>query len=194
MSTTATSADATARALLDAALRVFAEQGVRSARMEDVAAAAGVSRATLYYHFRSREALLEALVLDGVDGLAGAVTGTIDAGAAVEDVVAAAIHYFAEHAGLVRLLVTELWALPEEPGRLAARLEQDVVGPLAARIAEGVDRGELRRCDPRIAAAALIGQVEAVVGSRLLRDEPLSLDVVEPELVAFARAALEAER
>ncbi|MFO8075652.1 MAG: TetR/AcrR family transcriptional regulator [Egibacteraceae bacterium] len=193
MATTATPADATARALLDAALRVFVEQGVRSARMEDVAAAAGVSRATLYYHFRSREALLEALVLDGVDGLAGAVTGTIDDGAPVEQVVAAAVRYFAEHAGLVRLLVTELWALPEEPGRLAARLEEAVVGPLAARIAEGVERGELRRCDPRIAAAALIGQVEAVVGSRLLRDEPLTLDVVEPELVAFARAALKAE-
>ncbi len=193
MSTTATPAEPTARALLDAALRVFAEQGVRAARMEDVAAAAGVSRATLYYHFRSREALLEALLLDGVDGLAEAVTGTIEAGGAVEDVVAAAIRYFAEHAGLVRLLVTELWALPEEPGRLAARLEEAVVGPLADRIAEGIARGELRHCEPRIAAAALMGQVEAVVGSRLLREEPLGLDSVEPELVAFTRAALAPE-
>lgn len=47
--------------LLDAAARTFTERGA-SASMADVAAAAGVGRATLYRHFPNRDALLRGLV------------------------------------------------------------------------------------------------------------------------------------
>ena len=44
--------------LLEAALRVFASQGYRNARLEQVAAAAGVTKGALYHYFRNKEALL----------------------------------------------------------------------------------------------------------------------------------------
>lgn len=44
--------------ILDAAERVFAERGVRRARMGEVAEAAGCSRATLYRYFATKEALV----------------------------------------------------------------------------------------------------------------------------------------
>src|ERR671932_1602508 len=47
-------------AILDAAAHVLAVRG-RQASMTDVAAAAGVARATVYRYFPSRQALLEAL-------------------------------------------------------------------------------------------------------------------------------------
>jgi len=52
--------DRTASAILDAAAHVFSEQGT-AASLADVAAAAGVSRATLYRYYPNREALLKAL-------------------------------------------------------------------------------------------------------------------------------------
>ena len=50
-------------ALLDAAYDVALAGGWTKARMADVAAAAGVSRQTLYYEFGSKDALAEALAL-----------------------------------------------------------------------------------------------------------------------------------
>jgi AcrR family transcriptional regulator len=52
----------TAREILAAAEQVFAERGVREARMEEIAARAGVSVGTVYNHFEDRNALLAALV------------------------------------------------------------------------------------------------------------------------------------
>jgi len=46
------------RAILDAALRVFAQRGYAAARISDVAEAAGVGKGTVYLYFASKEDLL----------------------------------------------------------------------------------------------------------------------------------------
>ena len=46
------------REILAAALRLFADRGYTATSLEDVARAAGVTKGTIYYYFRSKEALL----------------------------------------------------------------------------------------------------------------------------------------
>ncbi|HEY5492260.1 MAG TPA: TetR/AcrR family transcriptional regulator [Gemmatimonadaceae bacterium] len=48
--------------ILDAALRVFAARGYSATRLEDVAAAAGVTKGTIYYYFKNKEDILDRLV------------------------------------------------------------------------------------------------------------------------------------
>ncbi len=45
--------------ITDVALRVFAERGFDGASMDDVARAAGITKAAIYHHVTSKEALLE---------------------------------------------------------------------------------------------------------------------------------------
>ncbi|MEQ7125675.1 helix-turn-helix domain-containing protein [Actinopolymorpha sp. B11F2] len=47
--------------LLDTALRLFVERGYVGVRVEDIAKAAGISRATFYKHFSEREEILAEL-------------------------------------------------------------------------------------------------------------------------------------
>jgi TetR/AcrR family transcriptional regulator len=56
--------EATRDAILGAAERIFAEEGLEGARTDAIAAAAGVNKALLYYYFRSKEGLYRA-VLEG---------------------------------------------------------------------------------------------------------------------------------
>jgi AcrR family transcriptional regulator len=71
----ASSFDRVTRRLLDAALLLFARHGFQRTSLADVAAEAGVSRATLYLRFKDKQALFE--------GLAEAlVTDTLAAAAA----------------------------------------------------------------------------------------------------------------
>ncbi len=51
------------RAILDAALKVFAAQGYTGASMDAVAAEAGVTKPTLYSYFPSKESLFQAMML-----------------------------------------------------------------------------------------------------------------------------------
>src|SRR5919199_6025659 len=53
-------------AILAAALDVFVEKGFTDARLDDVAARAGVAKGTIYLYFASKEALFEALIHSGI--------------------------------------------------------------------------------------------------------------------------------
>lgn len=53
--------DRTRDAILEAALQLFAERGYIGTRVEDIAQAAGISRATFYKHFAERDQILEHL-------------------------------------------------------------------------------------------------------------------------------------
>ena len=55
-------AAATRERILDAAAQVFAEQGVSHASLEQVAEAAQVTRGAVYFHFRDKCALFQALM------------------------------------------------------------------------------------------------------------------------------------
>ena len=54
----------TRAAILSAAGRIFAQSGLAGARTETIAAAAGVNKAMLYYYFKSKVGLYEAVVED----------------------------------------------------------------------------------------------------------------------------------
>lgn len=51
-----------AERILDAAAQLFVEQGIGQPGMEDIARAAGCSRATVYRYFENKQALLQAFV------------------------------------------------------------------------------------------------------------------------------------
>ncbi|HEX6509726.1 MAG TPA: TetR/AcrR family transcriptional regulator C-terminal domain-containing protein [Chloroflexota bacterium] len=68
------------RAIMEAASALFLSQGYLGASMDDVAAAAAVSKHTVYSHFADKEQLFSAIILattDQIDELVGAVASTL---------------------------------------------------------------------------------------------------------------------
>ena len=59
----------TRAAILDAAETLFAERGFAETRLEDVAAAVGIRRASIVYYFADKPALYDAVLADVFDGL-----------------------------------------------------------------------------------------------------------------------------
>ena len=110
--------------LLDGAARAFAERGLRGSTMQSVAAAAGVAKATLYNHFRTKDEVARALLAAELDRLTALAAGL--SSAAALSVLADEV---AGHAVLRRLVddepavLTDLLATsPERWAALVARL------------------------------------------------------------------------
>lgn len=67
--------------ILDTAERVFLKAGVSRASLEDIAEAAGVTRGAIYWHFRNKSDLFEAMmrrVSLPMEGLAASVTDDVE--------------------------------------------------------------------------------------------------------------------
>lgn len=60
--------------LLDAALRLFIEQGIQATATAKIAKTAGVANGTLFHHFANKQALVEALHLSIKEEMAQAIT------------------------------------------------------------------------------------------------------------------------
>jgi AcrR family transcriptional regulator len=129
--------------LLAGAARAFAEQGLRRSTMQSVAVAAGVAKATLYNHFRTKDDVARALLALELDRLSAAASElpTDEALALLSDELGAhpVLRRLAEAEPdvLAALLGGGRWA--ELTGRLAAALRVDEDGAeLAGRWLLGV--------------------------------------------------------
>jgi AcrR family transcriptional regulator len=61
-----TKSELTKQRILDAAAKIFRSQGYAGARLSDIAATAGIQTGSMYYHFESREALVEEVLHLGI--------------------------------------------------------------------------------------------------------------------------------
>ena len=157
-------------AILEAALSVFAEHGFAAARLDDVAARAGVAKGTLYLYFKDKETLFEEVVRGAVNPLLERLGALADDPDIPFATALAAFHALFEREVLgtdrkllIRLILAEGPRFP----RIAEFHYRTVVGrvmPLIRKMAErAVRRGEIATDAvarfPQIVAAPLVTTV-----------------------------------
>lgn len=150
-------------AIVDAAVRLFSKQGYSAVSMREVAAEAGVSKANIYHHFASKEALYLAILRQSADDLAGLVESLAGGAGSFESRIAefAAGHLNHLYANPLasRLILREVFSGGNERSRF---LVDQVFGSIFERIVsifrEGQRAGVLRQeLDPALCATLLMG-------------------------------------
>ena len=151
--------------ILAAARKAFAAKGYHAATMDDVVAASGLSKGSLYWHFRSKEDLLLALADVFAEGVFAAWDAQDRLGlpvlAALRRHGDTAIAALAGERDLSRAYL-ELLSVPAARERLALVYERTRVH-LAREIERGVQSGELVPVAADVAAGLLVGAVEGVL-------------------------------
>lgn len=149
--------DHLAGTILERAAAHLAEHG--AATMSDIAQAAGVGRATLYRHFTTRDALLQAMADTAVDDLGDRLAEAGLGQAPVREAVARACRAFIATGGKY-IALTRTGHKPTD----AEAVEQRVLTPLRALIERGVTEGALRS---DIAPESMLAVLSAVVETGL---------------------------
>jgi TetR/AcrR family transcriptional regulator, fatty acid metabolism regulator protein len=156
------------RAILDAAITVFARQGFHSARVSDVAAEAGVAYGLVYHYFESKEQMLNELFSERWKLLLEASQEMQRSDASPRDklrgVASFIIESYRHEPELMKVIIVEVTRAANSFGRThlpEIRAAYDVV---AGIVSDAQESGEFRDdVDPDFAAMLFYGAIEQLL-------------------------------
>jgi AcrR family transcriptional regulator len=182
----------TRRRILAAARRVFLRDSYAEANLNEVATLAGVGKGTLYRHFENKGELYVAMLTEHggciVEELRGALDPHAPALRQIEQLAGFYLDFWLRHSEQFQVI----WAVQNRRmiGPISKELADHVrlvfEGPLRlleGLIRTGIDRGEIRACDPWDTANAIAMAANAMVGPIVTEAE----QVVDRDLRAVYR-------
>ncbi len=166
--------------IIDAALQCFSRDGYSNTSMDAIAQEAGLSKALIYYYFKSKDEVFEA----GFNAWMAQMTTSFEAlahgGTPTErlrrlsemtvDVATDAVELFG--------LLLDYWAMARRRDRLIRRFRDDmrsIRSVLALTLDEGVRTGEFSPMDTKLVAAALFAALDGLWAHWIL--DPSSFDL-----------------
>lgn len=188
----------TEQQILNAALRVFARDGISRSRIADVAAEAGISNSTLYEYYKNKEDLAYDVPLSHLaeffDLYAEAASEKATARERLVLYLVMSTDYAREHAEWARMLYLEIW-----PSVFVSETElrhsiDDFARVIVFLIRQGMEEGWVRRdSDPYQTSALLLGGVNQLIITWLLYRQPRNLTKAGSEMVERLLAMLALE-
>lgn len=177
----------TEQQILNAALRVFARDGISRSRIADIAAEAGISTSTLYEYYKSKEDLAYDLptshLVTFFQEYRAAVAGKTSAREKLHLYLSMSADFAREHAEWGRLFYLEIW-----PSVLVSETElrhsvDDFARVVLYLIDEGVEQGEFPAGrNTYETASLLLGAVNQVIITWLLYRRPRNLTKASAEM------------
>nr|HOO47142.1 TetR/AcrR family transcriptional regulator [Deltaproteobacteria bacterium] len=173
--------------ILDAAEEIFSSRGFDGTKVQEIATAAGVNKAMLYYYFKDKDDLLISVIGRIIQGIGEAIPQYFaDSEDTVENIEAFLdfyIGYLARNQSFVRIMAWEMLS-----GRHIQTIGKDYIIPVFSlmreKIVEAVDRKTVRPVSPEHTVFSVVGMnVFYIVASPMfmliLGDDPLSEDMME---------------
>jgi AcrR family transcriptional regulator len=150
--------------VLQAAIKLFSEQGYEATSLLEVAEAVGLLKGSLYYYARSKEDLLYAIISefhdDGVRLLAELENSTDDPIAKMETFIRVGVIYMLSHRAEGIIFFHDAKALNDQRQQILRRQRRQMRESLEGIIRSGQEQGLIRQSlDPRVVSIAVNGAV-----------------------------------
>jgi TetR/AcrR family fatty acid metabolism transcriptional regulator len=181
--------EARRRAILESAVRVFAENGFFAARIRDIAAGAGVAEGTIYLYFDGKDDLLLTAFRDKVAEFCASVRDVLSSSLPFQERLSRFVAHQFESIEADPPLATVLLLESRQSSKFYGGAVRDVLRSYAQAIdellASGQHSGELRPdADVPLARRMLIGALEEIELEWLLGDRTRPLVAMAPRVAA----------
>ncbi|MBP9084783.1 MAG: TetR/AcrR family transcriptional regulator [Kofleriaceae bacterium] len=181
------------RQILDAAIIVFAEHGYHGASIGQIIERAEIARGTFYLYFQSKAAVF-ASILDQAMADLRTLIHRIEVTAPdapppqvqLRAQLIATIDYVAGNRALATLLLQAGHTPDADAAERLGRFWAEIRALFVRALETGTELGLLRRCEPEITAAALLGMARGVVELLVLAPGGHSVEGVVGELLMVA--------
>jgi len=148
-------------------------------RMEDIAQASGIPRATLYYYFAGKEEilafLLSAMLANFKTSRSASVDDTGGSSIRLAGAIRSQLSYLATHPAIAQLLLANLGKAGKLPD-IATQVRETFHLEFERILDEGIKMGELLPCDIVATSSVLFGAVIMAGLDSLLKEGDLNVE------------------
>jgi AcrR family transcriptional regulator len=161
--TVSANGDATGRhaEVVREAAALFDERGYHATSMEDIAAAVGLRKPTLYHYFRSKDQILLSIHEEFIDLLISRQQRRLQTSMKPDqlllEIMADILELMETHRGHVRTFFEHHRELPEDAHEAIEAKREAYEGMVSHVIQAGIDDGTFRPVDVKLATLALFG-------------------------------------
>lgn len=153
--------------ILEAAAIVFSKKGFHQARMDEIASLANVAKGTLYYNFSSKSMLFSATVTEGLETMIRQVSERLDSNLPFKEhfriLIENMITLYFKNNKLAKILLNELSSgIDSKVLEQIESVQQRFISFIAELLEQGQNAGYLKPMDIRMAAIAVVGQIDSL--------------------------------
>nr|HEX4314100.1 TetR/AcrR family transcriptional regulator [Kofleriaceae bacterium] len=181
------------RQIVAAAKQVFADAGYHGTSISAIIERAQIARGTFYLYFESKAAVFDSILDQAMADLRARIRRieVDDASAPAPQVqlreqVIGTLQYVIKDRALAVLLLS---AGHTPDAEAAERLDQffsEVRGLIERALTSGMEIGLVRRCQPELVAAAMLGMIRGVIELVVAKNEPPAIEELVTELLMVA--------
>lgn len=150
--------------ILAAARKVFADKGIDGTTIREVAKAAKVNNAMIYYHFKDKEDLYRSLLADSLSALTAIWDDEIFRSGAtarqkIQRYVEEYVRFHQANEDLRRILAMEFASSGGKVTWVCDKFFADNITRLTRIFREGIRKGEIKKADPLLSVSSLVGMI-----------------------------------
>jgi AcrR family transcriptional regulator len=158
---------------------IFTKKGYHKTTVDEIAAAIGVSKGTIYYYFKNKEELYLAIIREGIDLFHGQLCKAAESPAGPKDKIRKLIRghfvFCGKEKDLVFLFLKELGSTDFSREILANMLAK-CMQVYRDVIEDGIAKGVFRPVNPEIITSALFGMLTITAFHYLSYDREIPLE------------------
>jgi AcrR family transcriptional regulator len=187
------------REILAAARGLMQSRGLEAVTMEEIAAAAGVAKGTVYLYFQGKEDLVYALLSQSgeklIQGLEALLATPSSAPEKLNRVVGFLLNFLEQERVLFPVYARQsspggVSQEREGQGRRLRELEEEFVALLSRFFAEGIETGQFIPADPRLLTLMVRELVRAVGYFQMLENREDAITEARPVMQALLGSGL----
>ncbi|OPJ64575.1 TetR/AcrR family transcriptional regulator [Clostridium oryzae] len=152
----------TKRAIFDAAIKEFSNNGYSGATMDNIAIQAGVAKGTLYYHFKSKEEIFNYTITQGMEVVSEAVKEAIkdeeDITERLRIVCKVQLGVVYQNREFFNVVMSQLWGKEMRHSMLREVLKK-YIKRIEGYLQEAMDKGAVKKGESSIMSYSFFGSV-----------------------------------
>ena len=183
--------------IIEAAEKIFSQKGFFQAKVEEIAAEAGVGKGTVYEYFASKEEVFKQMLLEVSKDIQLEILKADENSTAtekIETIVKQHLNFILKHKNMAKMMMQEHLTMSDEMFQSLKASKEEKLKALQNIVAKGIKNGEFREdISPKVTSHLIFGANLSLSGDILEGDNGMSTDELTHRVIDMILYGISAE-